>query len=73
MNYRMIISILGMVLCLLGGFLLIPCIVALIYGEGDFFALIITALCSGVVGGVMILQRPKEGRRRTDTNTHRLL
>ena len=33
MNYRMILSLLGYVLLLIGGFMLLPCIVALIYGE----------------------------------------
>ena len=63
MNYRMIISILGMVLMILGGFLFIPCIVALIYGEGDFLALILTAVASGVLGFLLTLLRPKEGRQ----------
>ena len=63
MNYRMIFSILGMVLVILGGFLLIPCVVALIYGEGDFFALMVTAVGSGVFGFLLTLLRPKEGRQ----------
>ncbi len=63
MNYRMILFLLGMVLVLLGGFLLLPCVVALIYGEGDFLALIMTAVGSGAVGGLLMLLRPKEDRR----------
>lgn len=63
MNYRMIFSILGMVLILLGGFLLLPCIVALIYGEGDFLALISSAAISAVAGLLLNLFRPKEDRR----------
>lgn len=63
MNYRMIFSILGMVLVLIGGFLLLPCVVALYYGEGDFFALIMTAVLSGVIGGLLMLLRPKEERQ----------
>lgn len=63
MNYRMILSILGMVLLLLGGFLLLPCVVALIYGEGDFPALFLTAVFSGAAGGLLTLLRPKEERR----------
>ncbi len=63
MNYRMIFSILGMVLILLGGFLLLPCAIALFYGEGDFTALIITAVISGIVGGLLMLLRPKEDRQ----------
>lgn len=64
MNYRMIISILGIVLVLLGGFLLLPCIVALIYGEGDFIHLLITAVISAALGLVMYLFRPKEEQRQ---------
>ena len=33
MNYRMILSLLGDVLLVIGAFLLLPCIVAVIYGE----------------------------------------
>ncbi len=63
MNYRMILSLLGIVLILLGGFLLLPCVVALIYGEGDFLALIMTAAISAVVGLLLMLFRPREERR----------
>ena len=63
MNYRMIFSVLGIVLLLLGGFLLLPCVVALIYGEGDFLSLLITAAVSGAVGALLALLRPKEGRQ----------
>ncbi len=63
MNYRMIFYLLGTVLLLLGGLLLLPCVVALIYGEGDLLALIMTALCSGAAGGLLMLLRPKEDRQ----------
>ncbi len=63
MNYRMILYLLGMVLVLLGGFLLLPCLVALVYGEGDFAALIMTAALSAVVGLLLMLLRPREERR----------
>jgi len=63
MNYRMILSLLGMVLVLLGGFLLFPCAVALIYGEGDFLALLMTAAISAGVGFLLTLLRPREERR----------
>ena len=35
MNYRMILSLLGDVLLVIGAFLLLPCIVAVIYGEPE--------------------------------------
>ena len=63
MNYRMIFTILGKVLLILGGFLLLPCMVALYYGEGDFPALILSAVISGVVGGLLMLLQPKEDRQ----------
>ncbi|MBR4309318.1 MAG: TrkH family potassium uptake protein [Oscillospiraceae bacterium] len=63
MNYRMILSLLGMVLLLLAGFLLMPCVVALIYGEGDFVALIQTAILCLVLGSLLSLLYPREERR----------
>ncbi|MBP3413125.1 MAG: TrkH family potassium uptake protein [Oscillospiraceae bacterium] len=63
MNYRMIISLLGMVLLLMGGFLLLPCITALIYGEGDLAALFATLVLSVVLGALLTLCRPGEKKR----------
>ncbi len=64
MNYRMILSLLGMVLILLACFLIPPCIVALIYAEGDFASLAQTALLSLVLGGLLALLYPHRERRR---------
>lgn len=62
MNYRMIVYLLGYVLLLIGAFLLLPVIVALIYAEGDLLSLLITAaLCAGL-GGLMMLCKPKQNR-----------
>lgn len=62
MNYRMIFYVLGCVLLLIGAFLLLPAIVALIYGEGDFLSIIITAGICAVLGGILLLLKPKRDR-----------
>lgn len=63
MNYRMILSLLGYVLLLIGGFLLLPVIVALCYGEQEWLYLLLTAVGSGLLGGLLTLLRPKKNRR----------
>ena len=63
MNYRMILSLLGYVLLLIGGFLLLPVLVALCYGEREWLHLILTAaLCAGT-GFLLSLLKPKKDRR----------
>ena len=62
MNYRMIAYLLGYVLLLIGAFLLLPVIVALLYGEGDLFSLLQTAILSAALGGMMMLLKPKKDR-----------
>ena len=62
MNYRMILSLLGDVLLVIGAFLLLPCIVAVIYGEPELWTLLATAAGSGLLGGLFILLRPKRRR-----------
>ena len=62
MNYRMILYLLGDVLLLLGGFLLLPVIVALIYGEGDWASLLLTAAICAVPGGLLLLCKPRQRR-----------
>lgn len=62
MNYRMIVYLLGCVLLLIGAFLLLPIIVALIYADGGLLSLTLTAvLCAGL-GALMTLFRPKHNR-----------
>ena len=45
-NIRFIIYIIGWLLNVQGGFLLVPCIVAMIYGEKSGFAFLISAIIS---------------------------
>lgn len=63
MNRRMILSLLGNVLLLIGAFLLLPCIVALLYGETDaLLALLYTlGICTAVGVGLSAL-RPRHDR-----------
>ena len=63
MSYRMIFSLLGWVLLLIAGCLLLPLIVALIYGEGDFLALLYTIAISAGLGLALSLLRPKHSRK----------
>lgn len=60
MNYRMISRLLGFVLLLIAAFLLLPVIVALIYGDGGLWSLVQTALVCGALGGLMMLLKPKD-------------
>ena len=46
----------------IGAFLLLPCIVAVIYGEPELWVLLATAAGSGLLGGLFILLRPKRRR-----------
>lgn len=63
MNHRMIFFLLGWVLLLIAGFLLLPCLVALLYQEREeLWSLLATAAASGVMGGVLVLLRPKRQR-----------
>lgn len=63
MNYRMILSLLGYILLLMGGFLLLPLLVALCYGEQEWLHLLLTAVGSALLGGLLVLLRPKKNRR----------
>ena len=62
MNFRMILSLLGYVLLIIGVALLLPCIVALCYGESALALLATIGICA-VVGIALILLRPKHNRR----------
>lgn len=59
MNYRMIFSLLGYVLLIIGAVLLLPCLVALWYGESAVSLLTTLGICL-VCGGAMALLRPKK-------------
>lgn len=63
MNHRMILSLLGNVLLLIAALLLLPCIVALIYGERELLSLLMTAGVCAAVGVALSLLRPKQRRQ----------
>jgi len=50
MNFRAIAFVMGTLLLVTGGALLIPALCAVIYGEGDLVALLISAAIAGAIG-----------------------
>lgn len=63
MNYRMILYLLGVVLLLIGGFLLLPCLIALIYQESQGWDILLTVGICALGGGLLSLLRPKKQRQ----------
>ena len=59
MNYKIIRYILGSVVCFEGCFLLLPCIVGVIYHEQVGLAYLIVSLICFLCGGLLILKKPK--------------
>ena len=60
MNYSIIVYILGWVLNIEAAAMLLPCVVALIYGEtSQLFSFLITVAVSFIVGLLMHLKKPK--------------
>ena len=55
MNYKTIFNTLGKVILLEAGLLLLPAVVAIIYGESCVIAFIITALIAAAAGGTLCL------------------
>ncbi len=62
MNARMIAALLGYVLLLIAAFLLLPCLVALIYGERELTAFLVTAGGCALLGLLLALLRPRRKR-----------
>lgn len=60
MNYRMILYLLGVVTLLIGAFLLLPCLVALIYREPQGWDILKTVGICLLIGIVLILFKPKK-------------
>ncbi len=58
MNHSIIRFILGKVLLFESAFLVLPCIVALIYGEQEGYAYVIVALISALTGYIISRKRP---------------
>ena len=53
MNYRLVFKILGLILLIGAAFMVLPLLIALIYGEEDWKYFLITALGTAVIGGLL--------------------
>ncbi|MBE6985432.1 MAG: TrkH family potassium uptake protein [Ruminococcaceae bacterium] len=62
MNYRMILYLLGLVLLIIGAFLLLPCIVAVIYAETQGWDILLAVGICAVLGVLMALCKPKQNK-----------
>lgn len=58
MNYLMILYMLGWILNFQAVFLVLPCLVALVYGEQSGIAFIITAVVCGLLGFLTVRKKP---------------
>ncbi len=52
-NFRVILKFIGILLCMESVFMLVPYIVALIYGDGDAPAFLQSALITAITGGIL--------------------
>ena len=59
MNYKMIRNILGWLLLFECGFMVVPSITALIYGEREVWSFLLTMLLCGSIGGLCVWNKPK--------------
>lgn len=59
MNFLMVLYLLGFILLCVGGLMIVPIIVALIYGESCVSAFLITALIGIIPGLIIIHKKPK--------------
>lgn len=62
MNYSMIIYVLGCVFELVGGSLLVPFAVGLIYHEKEAMSYLIVAVIAAAIGALMIIRKPKSNK-----------
>lgn len=60
MNYRRILYLLGLVLLLIGAFLLLPCLVALIYAEAEGWYILLTLGICIALGLALYALKPKK-------------
>ncbi len=59
MNYKMIRNILGWLLLFECGFMAVPAVTAVIYGEREVWSFLVTMLLCGSIGGLCVWNRPK--------------
>ena len=58
MNYRLIRNILGWLLLFECGFMLVPAITAIVYGESQLWYFLLTMLLCGGIGGLIVWKKP---------------
>jgi len=62
LNYKIIIQVFGVLLLILGGFMLLPVLFSLMYGSDDLFGFLKAILICGVVGLVFSRIKPKSSK-----------
>lgn len=62
MNRKIVIFILGWVMTFLSGFLTLPCLVSLIYQEGEGTYFFVTALVAFICGRILTRKKPQKGQ-----------
>ena len=62
MNFRLIFNTMGYILWVEAGFLMLPPVVALLYGENCWLAFLLSATLCGVVGTLLHLVKPKKAQ-----------
>lgn len=60
MNYSLVRYILGWIMVIEAAFMLLPAATALIYREEKGFAFLAVMLCSALLGGLVVLHKPKK-------------
>ena len=60
MNFRLIFNTMGYILWVEAGFLMLPPVVAMVYGENCWLAFLLTATLCGIVGTLLHLVKPKK-------------
>ena len=60
MNYKMIRNILGWLLLFEAGFMLVPILTGICYGERETWAFAVTALLCAAMGGLFVWKKPKD-------------
>ena len=59
MNYSIIFYILGWICIFQTGFMALPCLVAVIYGEREIIGFLLSMLICLVIGVPLVLRKPK--------------
>ena len=62
MNFRLIFNTMGYILWVEAGFLMLPPVVAMVYGENCWLAFLLSATLCGVVGTLLHLVKPKKAQ-----------